>query len=247
MQNKYLISLTYGIKNQLSEKGQLIGRIFVYWMVVVLFLQIFKAVHAPSSQFCYFRMTEAIVLSTFLVAFEIAFDMQKGQMVYFLLSPVNYIGYRLCYSLGISIVRYTLLMLCYVAFNLISGDNFYPSFFLGFVSGMIGIFLYTQISFLLGIISFWVRDIRSLVYLNLTATFCFGGLIVPIEDYSHIMRLFSFITPYPWILWWPAQQMVGHSQPFYYFAVCLFWGIILGTLNFLFYRKYIRCIAKEEG
>lgn len=247
MPNKYLLSIGYGIRQQLSEKGQLIGRMIVYSVVIALFSQIFKSVQAPSFQFWYFGMTQVVTLSTFLVAFEIAFDMQKGQIAYFLISPVHYIGYRLVHALGISTVRYTVLILCYLAIELFFYDHFPSRFFIGFISGIAGIFLYTLLSILLGIISFWVKDIRSIVYLNLTATFCFGGLIVPLDDYPPFIRLISFLTPYPWILWWPANQMAGNSLPLYYFFVWLFWSVVLGGLVLFFYRKYVRFVARGEG
>lgn len=241
MKNKYIISFKSGFQQQLLEKEQIVGRLIIYSFITLLFSQICKGAGASAIQFLYYAMTQVICLSTSLVAFQIAQDMQDEQFSQFLLRPINYLLYRLCESMGISVLRYITLFAIYLLLTYCTlGKLTYHCFF-GAILGIMGVFLNTLLSLLIGLFSFWIKEIKSIFYLNMTATFCYGGLIVPIELYTSHMRIISFCTPYPWVLWWPAQYVVRESSLFLYSIFgWLFWNLILGMLILYFYKKCLR-------
>ncbi len=248
MQTKYIISFKSGALQQLAEKGQLIGRFFIYFVVIYLFFQVFENVKAPLFQFSYFAMTQVISLSTSMVAFQIAQDMQNGQMAHFLIRPTNYVLYRLSEALGICLTRYFFFILCYVAVQCYLGVYLSIHSLTGILFGIAGVFLYTLLAILIGICSFWIRDIKSLVYLNLTATFCFGGLIVPLSYYSPFLQSIAFMTPYPWILWWPAGWASNASIALLPALFSWFlWVILLSGLITFTYKKCIRSFITDGG
>ena len=174
MLTKYITSFKSGMRQQLTERSQLVGRCFLYFVVVYVFFQVFESVNAPLFQFSYFAMTQVISLSTSLIAFQIAQDMQNGQIAHFLVRPMNYVLYRLTEAVGISFVRYLLFIFCYLAVQFYLGTSISVHTILGILFGMAGVFLHILLTIFIGICSFWIRDIKSIVYLNLTATFCFG-------------------------------------------------------------------------
>lgn len=248
MLNKYIISFKSGVRQQLAEKSQLVGRCFVYFVVVYVFFQVFESVNASLFQFSYFAMTQAISLSTSLLAFQIAQDMQNGQVAHFLVRPMNYVLYRLTEAIGISFVRYLLFIFCYLAVQFYLKIALSVHTLEGILFGMAGVFLHILLTTFIGICSFWIRDIKSIVYLNLTATFCFGGLIVPLTDYSPLMQSIAFLTPYPWILWWPAAWASGDSIDILSALLAWFsWTILLSFLIAFAYKKCIRSFVAEGG
>lgn len=119
---------------------------------------------------------------------------------------------------------------------------------LGVLFGIGGVFLYTLILICIGLFSFWFREIQPIVYLNLTATFCFGGLIVPLGFYSDALRKACFLTPYPWILWWPAETITG-SPPSILLALpsYCFWLVMMTSLVLFLYRKCLNSFVAEGG
>ncbi|MCH9610406.1 MAG: hypothetical protein S4CHLAM81_12910 [Chlamydiales bacterium] len=234
---KYWMAARAAFLQQLSEKGQLCGRLLLFVIVVLLFKQIFVAVEAASSRICYLAMTEAVIISAAPLVLTILSDIRTNQTAYFLLRPVDYCTFRSIEALGNASFRYIILFAAATLFSFwLRGTPNFVSFFVGFL----GLVLYTQMSLVIGLLSFWMREIKTLLYFNLTATFCFGGLIVPLSDYPAWMQKIAFFTPYPWVLYWPAALFSGSrvtavAPLFWLLWMAIFW--ILGRLLFAAYRK----------
>lgn len=141
-------------------------------------------------------------------------------------------------------MRYTILGFCCLGVTFFLTSNF-PTNIISFLIGsffvLLSIILYTSITILIGICSFWIGDIKDVFYLNLTAGFFFGGLIVPIDFYPSFLRSFYFYTPYPWIIWGPAEYITEGDIDFMQFI--LGWGkwmLILSFLISIVYCKFIK-------
>lgn len=254
--NKYIHIFLIGASDQLSQKGQLIGRLILYVMVVYLFNQIFQQVTPDPNRTWYLAITEWLILSTVPLSFMISDDIGQGQMAYFRLRPMHYLWLRFLESMGMSVIRFTLLapmafLLSYSLTHRLPSDGF--SYGIGTLSigaaiGFLGIMLYQLIQVVLGLLSFWIKDIKTLVFLNLTATFGFGGLIVPLEFYSDQVRTFASFTPYPWILWAPASMMTGGDVSIRHFLSGFIpWIFILVVLILFLYRKMTQHLIIEGG
>lgn len=249
--NKYLASIKISIRQLLAQKSKMLGRLILYPTVIFLFYQVFQSVDQNPNRFWYLAITEWIILSTFPVAFRISEDIQSGQITYSLLRPMHYLWIRLCECAGISFVLFLELgALCLCIGFLLTHEipGTLSSWLIGSVFAILGIILYTMIGILIGLFAFWFTEIQNLIYLNLTATFCFGGLIVPLEFYSESFRNFCFMTPYPWILWWPASFILGKSialeTAFLSFGI---WMVLISTLIVFLYRKCMNAFVLEGG
>ena len=249
-QNKYWSSISIALHQQLANRGLFVGRIFLYVSVVYLFSQVFKSVSATPERIWYLAITEWIILSTPSIAFHISEDIKSGQIAYFILRPIHYLVYRLCEGFGVIAVRFLVLGVCcltigYLLTGMIPGNLI--TWCIGAIFGILSIFLYSLLQILIGIFSFWIKEIQTIVYLNLTATFCFGGLIVPLEFYSTTVRTFAFSSPYPWVLWWPAQFLTGGSVNIAF--ALLGWAIWVVILLFLIRFVYAKCLQNfvSEG
>ena len=251
--NKYLANIGMAARLQLANRAQLIGRIFLYVMIVYLFYQIFQSVKAGSNRIWYLAVTEWIMLSTPPLALQIEQDIRNGQIAYFLLRPMNYLSLRFCEAFGGFLIRYGILgILCLLlGFTLTKTlPNSFSSLCLGGVIAFMGIILYSLILTLIGIFSFWIKDIHPILYLNLTATFCFGGLIVPLSFYSDFFRKICFMTPYPWILSWPAETITGMltwQNHLYAVLGWIFWVSTITLLIHVLYRRTMHSFIIEGG
>jgi len=251
MHNKYWATVEISIRQQLAQKGQLLGRLILYFVIVYLFSQVFQSVSAGNNRIWYLAITEWLTLSTPPIAYRIAEDIRSGQVVYFMLRPLHYLWLRFCECMGISLVRFIILGFCCLGFGYYLTGAFPSSsttLTIGLVLGILSVILYSLLSILIGVFSFWLKEIQPLIYLNLTATFCFGGLIVPLGFYSDTLRTISFATPYPWMLWWPAEYMTG-TAPNLMLAFLVFAGwtaVILGLIIIL-YQKCLENFVSEGG
>lgn len=248
MVNKYLYAVKSGFKQQMSEKGQLVGRLVGYLLIVYLFSQVFQSANATSSQFWYIAMSQIVTLSTSMVAFQIAQDIHSGQIAHFLIRPINYVGYKFCEGMGTCLIRYSLLITFYLGIKFYVTGSLPEHFLVGIIFGFMGIILYSLTSILIGILSYWIVEIKNIFYLNLTATFCFGGLIIPLEFYPSYIKFLCFATPYPWILWWPSEIMSDLAAPLTLgFLGFAFWVVVFITIIMKTYKKCIKSFTMEGG
>ncbi len=240
------------IRQQLVQWSQLVGRIILYGVIVYLFYQVFQSVKAEPNRVWYLAITEWVILSTSSVAFQISRDIQSGQIVYFMLRPMHYLVFRFCECMGTSLVRFILLGFCcfLLGFFLIGAmpeKTYLWTWITGILFSILGVLLYSLILVLIGLLSFWIKEIQVLVYLNLTATFCFGGLIVPLDFYSDFLKKISFCTPYPWILWWPAQWLTDTVNLSHAFLGWSFWMFFLVICIGILYEKCLKFFVVEGG
>lgn len=253
MGNKYWASIEISIRQQLAQKGQLLGRLILYFVIVYLFSQVFQSVSAGHDRIWYLAITEWLTLSTPPIAYRIAEDIRSGQVVYFLLRPFPYLWMRFCECMGIAFVRFVMLGFCCLGFGYYLTGGFPSSsttLAIGLIFGLLAVMLYSLLSILIGVFSFWLREIQPLIYLNLTATFCFGGLIVPLSFYSDTLRTICFATPYPWMLWWPAEYMTasgGDIDIGISLLAILGWFSFLILLLSILYQKCLDNFVVEGG
>ncbi len=251
LNRKYWASIMIAFHQQLAQRGQLVGRILLYLIIVYLFHQVFQSVGAPMERLWYLAVTEWLILSTPPLGFRIAQDIDNGQIVYFMLRPAHYLNLRFFESCGEFSVRFFFLGICclglgWVLTSTIPGDII--SWCLGILISILAVWLNIMIAILIGVCAFWIRDIKTLIFLNLTATFCFGGLIVPLDFYSPIMRALCFCTPYPWVLWGPAETITrGSLNPAWAFLGWAVWMVILTAAIQWLYRKGINSFVAEGG
>jgi len=248
---KYFRAMLCTISQSLKERNQIFGRLIVFTVIIYLFCQIFESINSSVERIWYVTMTEGLILSTTTLVFQIVKDIQTNAVAYFLLRPVNYSLLRISEAIGIAILLYLVLMSWGILFLILLKGIFVASIFSTISSMLIGIlslFLYVQISMLIGLLSFWVIEIKTLIYFHLTAAFCFGGLIIPITYYPPLMQKICFCTPYPWILWWPGSVFSGILvNHFIAFAGWLGWSIFFGFLNVLVFERYKKALVMNGG
>jgi ABC-2 type transport system permease protein len=255
LNNKYIASIAISVRQQLSNRGQLMGRVFLYLVIVYLFFQVFQSVNAPPNRAWYLAITEWIILSTPSIAFQVAQDIRSGQIVYFILRPMHYLSFRFFECIGVFLVRFVLIGVCCLSLGYFLTGQF-PGNISIWLNGVLfivmAVLLYTLIAILIGLLSFWLKEIQPLYYLNFTSMASFGGLIVPLDFYSETLKNISFCTPYPWILWWPAEWITATeiretiNLPLALFSWG-FWMLFFTSLILIVYRKCFNSFAAEGG
>jgi ABC-2 type transport system permease protein len=240
--NKYLLALAYTVKYQLANKGQIIGRIILYSIIVFLFSQVFTSVNGEHERIWYISMTQLISLSGAPLAFQIVKDLLNKQYEYFLIRPLDYLLFRFSEAAGISIVNYVILWCCFmvICLSVTTAHPTWNSIFIGSLYGCLSMCLYIMMTIVIGLLSFWIKDIKNVFYLNLTITFCLGGLIVPLNYYSTIIKNISFYTPYPWILWAPAQIINNNINVITAISYTLGWIMLFYGIILLLHRRALR-------
>jgi ABC-type uncharacterized transport system permease subunit len=191
---------------------QWILRSLVYLLILLLFSQIFSSVHASEDRFVYLAVTQLVILGCRKITFSIEQDIQCRNWPTLMLLPSSYFLRKVEEGLGASLWSCAVLAVAACIFGPFCGIISWPPagrIPLALLCGLLSLIIQLLMGFWIGLLTFWLRDVRNLYFLNLSATFLFGGLILPIDLYPAAFRHCCFLTPYPWILWAPASTIVN--------------------------------------
>ncbi len=238
---KYLYFVIFSIHNQLKHKKHLLIRILIYSLIILIYFNIFRKVTNNSNRLWHIAITQWIIGSNSIVLFYIKNDIATNRIIYYSLKPTSYIFYRFFDALGESLLKIFFIGFFCISQVYILTKNFPFNLFtfsFGFIGILAGTLLFNSILMFLGLLSYWIKSINNLIFLNLTCIFCFGGLIMPLNFYPEFFRKIAFFTPYPWILNWPANLITNNSSNFGYEFICWFlWISFFMFLNLLTYKK----------
>ncbi|WP_259728303.1 MULTISPECIES: ABC-2 family transporter protein [unclassified Synechococcus] len=110
-------------------------------------------------------------------------------------------------------------------------------------------FLATQLAFLvrfaiqsaLTMLCFWSERAAALERLLLIPYLFLSGLVAPLEAFPEPIRDFALHTPFPWMVWFPAQLLSGGAVPVLQgFGVLAGWGLVFVPIAALLWRAGLR-------
>jgi ABC-2 type transport system permease protein len=82
-------------------------------------------------------------------------------------------------------------------------------------------------------LSFWSERASSIEELWFTLHLFLSGLVAPLDVYPQNVRQLAELTPFPYLVYYPAQMLLGHPPPLLKaFAVLSVWGVA----SFVMYR-----------
>ncbi|MCP3659443.1 MAG: hypothetical protein GY830_03645 [Bacteroidetes bacterium] len=238
--SKYLFFIIFSMTNQIINKKHLLIRIFMYSIIILIYYNIFKKVSKDPNRLLYITITQWITASVSIVLFYIKNDIETNRIIYYFLKPTSYILYRFFDSLGETFIKVIFIGFCCIGQIYLLTNNFpfalsdiLNCFFLVFI----GALLFNTILIFLGLLSFWIKSINNLIYLNLTCVFCFGGLIMPLNYYPEYLRKIAYFTPYPWILNWPADIITDNKVYKFGLLYWFLWIIFFLIINTMLFKK----------
>lgn len=195
---KYFMLIKNNIEITLLYKSRLYFRGCMYFIVILLFNEILSNVTKEQRSLWYVTATQLIVFSASpTIAFQISYEIQRNQMISFLIKPIDYIYSKLTEAASETLIKLLLFFLIgfsttlfLVKTNPIESVQQILYFIYLIISGLL---ISCFINICIGLLSFWLHDVKSIIYLNLTSSFCFGGLIIPISSYPKNYKCFVFL------------------------------------------------------
>ena len=165
-------------------------------------------------------------------------DIISGAIVPYLVRPINFPMYSLVSQIA---YRIYFLVIASVGYGLVS--YFFPQYlvlpdilhfiiFAAFI--FLAFFVSIQFFMLLGILSFWMKDVNFLNRMLRTLQDLLGGRYFPIQWFPPALLLISTYLPFSLLYAVPANFLIGKislSQISVYFAVALGWFIVLYYLT----------------
>lgn len=174
-------------------------------------------------------LVRAIVLSSRIM--DIGGHINEGSIVNFLVKPQKIIEYYLARDLAdkllnILFVVVELSLIILVLRPAIILQTNIATLSLFFLSVMLGIILYFNLSLIFGLLAFWLENIWGIYFLFFMLIEALGGALFPIDIFPKAISSILLLSPFPYLLYFPAKIYLGglnSSQLFSGFAALIFW------------------------
>jgi ABC-2 type transport system permease protein len=200
----------------------------------------------------YLLIGEAIVTSESSLVRTVNGEIQSGEIAYVLNKPYNYILYHFARSFSYRIISffYIILLGSVLLFFLVGpiSINFFGLVFVA-ITILFAFTLDFLISFLIGLLGFWLEDTEAFRWLYTKIIFTIGGMLMPLEMFPKWLEEISRFLPFNLIAYAPAKLFVNFNINL--FLTTLFtqiiYIIIFGLIVYLVYSKAIRRVNINGG
>ena len=169
-------------------------------------------------------------------------DVKSGNVEMFLNKPVNYVILTFYKIIGQGIYSFTLIsilgsiaMLLFVGIPKINLSIFIPTFIITFILGSIlGLIIYS----IIGLMSFFMQDVRPIYWITDKLVMLLGGSYLPIAMFPKFMKVLAYISPFGAINFTSSTVYSTWNDEFIIrIIIQITWIIIFGVLLIYVYKK----------
>ncbi|MBI2641033.1 ABC-2 family transporter protein [Candidatus Roizmanbacteria bacterium] len=175
-------------------------------------------------------------------------DIQKGGLVKYLLKPYSYYWAKFYEELPWRIIQgsFGMIMFLIIFFklnHLIDINLTFPNLLLSLVVIFLAYMLSFTYKMILGILAFWMTEIRSFFFLNEVIMIILGGYLMPIDLMYPTVAKIAAYSPFAGIIYYPivaVQGRLSFPQFLQVIAIQAFWLILFIVLYRLLWRNGIK-------
>lgn len=241
------------MKNQMQDRTNILLDLFQMFarcfIVFLLYAYVFKVkggivggadyVTTMWSMFIYFCI---MILAIRRIDDLIMKEVKSGNVEMFMNKPVSYLSISIFKTIGNGIFSFVLItvvgsivMALTVGLPSVDLKLFIPTFIITFILGMI---LYVLIFGLIGVLSFFIQDIRPIHWLVDKCVMVLGGSYLPVSMFPGFLRLIAYISPFGAVNFVTSSVFnTWHQEYLTRIILQIIWIGIFGVLLFIVYRK----------
>jgi ABC-2 type transport system permease protein len=257
---KYAALLGVALRQGLTERGALLGRVAFYAVILLVFSRLWQVVLAhgavagagPVELLWYLALTEWVMLALPPLHLRIEADVRSGDIACHLPRPVSYLGARLAEAAGDWLLRALTLGIAGVALAwALSGAwpadsrGLLLALPLGLLAGLVGLVFHA----LIGLSAVWLQDVSPVFWVWQKLAFALGGLILPLEIYPAWLRTVAGWTPFSALMHGTGRMAFGLDPAFAAEVAgrLVIWGALSALLLGCFYRRGLRVLDVNGG
>jgi ABC-2 type transport system permease protein len=213
---KYAAFARLGFREARAERGELLGRVAFFAMILGVFSAVWRAAaesapgkQDPDEMLWYIAFTEWVVISAPLVQIQMAEDIRRGDVAYQLARPAHWLGSRLAHGLGVLALRAPVMLVvaCVTAWAIVGAparpERLLWAVGFGLLSSVAMIICHIGI----GVVAFWIGDVMPVWWIWQKLLFVLGGMLLPLTFYPPLFVKVAMLTPFPALLAGPASQL----------------------------------------
>lgn len=169
-------------------------------------------------------------------------DVKSGNVEMFLNKPVNYVAltfYKIIgqgiYSFAVISILGSIAMVLLVGVPELNLTIFIPTFIITFILGnILGLIVYSVI----GLLSFFMQDIRPIHWITDKLVMVLGGSYLPVAFFPPFMKFLAFISPFGAINFTSSTvYSTGNNEFIIRILLQIGWIIVFGLLLVYVYKK----------
>lgn len=245
---KYWAFAHIGAVQALSERGELVGRVLFFGVILAVFSALWRAIAEagmplaaePQRLVWYLAATEWIFLSTPQRQHDIQEEVRRGDVAYQLARPVSFARAQLAQCWGALLVRAPILGAAAVLWVYLFTGSLPEARALCWLVpfGLLASAALSELFVALGLVSFWLTDATPLYWVAGKLLFVLGGFMLPLELYPGWLQAVAGVTPFPALLSGPASFVLhGTGTALALLPRVVLWALALfGLVELLFWR-----------
>ena len=264
--NKYWGYIIIHIKNSFIYKFNLLSSFLASIVEFVILLYIWTNVYESKSTvegFSYSKMITYLCIAQGITAVYgwnnaiegfVADRIQKGDIVFDLLKPVNFTEARYAEGIGSSLIQILFVILMFFIIKMLLpeflGPPSFEQLFYFIISFIIGYFIMSSISLIVGLSSFVLMNYWGVYYAKKAVVDLFSGSLVPLILLPPWFAKLCEILPFAKIVYIPTMIYLGEISG-YHVAISIFtqliWCVILYIVARVVFKISIRLVTINGG
>ncbi|BCD99970.1 ABC transporter permease [Marinicellulosiphila megalodicopiae] len=186
--------------------------------------------------------------------YNISFDVTSGDIVNYLLKPIDYQLYCMSRALGrisanviMILIPTALLLYFFMGLTLPLNQNWIFS-----ISSLVFAWLIIfMLDYLIGLLSFYTQSIWGIFQTRESLVIVFSGVMIPFAFFPQWLQDFLEFSPFVAMYYTPITLLMGQvddtNQAFSMLGNQLFWLLILFTMCRVFFKKATQVITINGG
>lgn len=220
MVRKYLTVFRVNWLNSLQYRAPTVIYILGYTLYIAVLLFLWTAVYREGGRIGTYQLPEMVtyyllmfVINTVVISYvswEIIDHIREGFFSHFLVKPVNYLAYWFTVNASGKLFESAVIGLVVAAFWLVVGpvvrlpDD--PGTYLWFAAALgLAVVLAFELEFCIGLIAFWLVQVRVFKYMLQYAVFFFAGTLLPLDVFPNVLSSVAGVLPFQYLVFVPIQ------------------------------------------
>ncbi len=257
---KYLTVFRVNWLNSLQYRAPTVIYVLGYTLYIAVLLFLWTAIYRDGGQVGTYEVSEMVtyyllmfVINTVVISYvswEIIDHIREGFFSHFLVKPVNYFAYwftvnasgKLFESAVIGFVVGAFWLVARPIVRLPAAPETYVMFALALALGVVLAF---ELEFCIGLIAFWLVQVRVFKYMLQYAVFFFAGTLLPLDVFPNVLSSIAGVLPFQYLVFVPIQIFLEkRPDPFSDFTAA---GVWIGAFYLLARWGLSRGIARYEA
>jgi len=175
-------------------------------------------------------------------------DIVNGELNSILTRPINYLLYRFTHEwtyksleLVFAVILFLAMLVCAPQYLVVPKQFF--TWVLFVLAGVLSLVMSFCIQMMVGLASFWLGEVRSLLQLRLFIEKLFSGELAPLTFFPVAFQVLATWLPFKYFVYFPAQIFlgkVGGWNLLYGFLYAVGWTVLLIGLTVVVWRRGLK-------